>query len=114
MEMMPNMDPRALKSMMAKMGIKSSELAASDVVIHCADRDIRIENPQITTIEMNGAVSFQISGNVTEKEKSLDIEISESDVRMVMEKTGVKEEEKARKAIRDANGDIAAAIMSLS
>lgn len=110
--MMPNIDPRTLKSMMAKMGIKSSELNADKVVISCADKDIVITDPQVTMIEAQGTKSFQIAGTITENEKSVSIEISEDDVKMVMESSGASEED-ARKALEDSNGDIAKAILEL-
>lgn len=110
--MMPNIDPRTLKSMMAKMGIKSSELNADKVVISCADKDIVITDPQITMIEAQGTKSFQIAGTITENEKSVSIEISEDDVKMVMESSGASEDD-ARKALEDSNGDIAKAILEL-
>ncbi len=112
--MMPNIDPKMLKSMMAKMGIKSTEIDAITVVIHCPDKDIVIGSPQVTQIEMNGATSFQVAGSVTEREKQQEqpIDVSDDDVRLVMEKTGASEDA-ARKAITDAKGDIAAAIMDL-
>ncbi len=110
--MMPNIDPRTLKSMMAKMGIKSSELNADKVIISCADRDIVITDPQVTMIEAQGTKSFQIAGTITENEKSVSIEISEDDVKMVMESSGASEEN-ARKALEDSDGDIAKAILEL-
>ncbi len=110
--MMPNIDPRTLKSMMAKMGIKSSELNADKVIISCADKDIVITDPQVTMIEAQGTKSFQIAGTITENEKSISIEISEDDVKMVMESSGASEED-ARKALEDSNGDIAKAILEL-
>ncbi|OJI07715.1 MAG: hypothetical protein BK997_02285 [Candidatus Micrarchaeum sp. ARMAN-1] len=109
---MPNIDPRTLKSMMAKMGIKSSELNADKVVISCADKDIVITDPQVTMIEAQGTKSFQIAGTITENEKSVSIEISEDDVKMVMESSGASEDD-ARKALEDSNGDIAKAILEL-
>ncbi|MGC8538127.1 MAG: nascent polypeptide-associated complex protein [Candidatus Micrarchaeia archaeon] len=111
--MMPNMDPRTLKNLMSKMGIKSSEVSADSVTISCSDRDILIRNPQVTKIEAQGMVSFQISGDIEEKEKSIDIEITDDDIRMVMEKAGIEDREKAEQALKDANGDIAEAIMRL-
>ncbi|MEM3883524.1 MAG: nascent polypeptide-associated complex protein [Methanothrix sp.] len=110
--MMPNIDPRTLKSMMAKMGIKSSELNADKVVISCADKDIVITDPQVTMIEAQGTKSFQIAGTITENEKSVSIEISEDDVKMVMGSSGASEDD-ARKALEDSNGDIAKAILEL-
>jgi len=111
--MMPNMDPRALKSLMSKMGIKSSEVNADSVTIACSDRDILIRNPQVTRIEAQGMVSFQISGDIEEKEKSVNVEITDEDIRMVMEKAGIDDRDKAERALKDTNGDIAEAIMRI-
>lgn len=110
--MMPNLDPRALKSMMAKMGMKSSEIDAERVVIYCTDREIVIEQPQVTQIEMQGNTSFQIAGEVSEREAEVKFEISEDDIKLVMEKTGA-DRERAETALKDAKGDLAAAIVEL-
>ena len=67
--MMPNIDPRQLKRMMDSMGIKSSEIKAGRVVIEGAEMDIVIENPQVTQINAQGNVSFQISGDIKEVER---------------------------------------------
>ena len=50
--MMPNIDPRTLKNMMSKMGIKSEDVKSHKVIIECEDKDIVIDMPQITKIEM--------------------------------------------------------------
>ncbi len=112
--MMPNIDPRTMKSMMAKMGIKSSDVNAIRVVIECGDMDIIVEQPQVTRMEVQGTTSFQIVGNVSERAKAVSIEASEDDIKMVMEKTGITDREKVEKAIKEANGDIAEAIVSLT
>ncbi len=111
--MMPNLDPRTMKAMMSKMGIRSTDINAEKVVIYCADMQIVIEEPQVTKIEMQGTTSFQIAGNISEKENPVELEISEDDIKLVMEKTGINDKAAAEKAIRDANGDIASAIISL-
>lgn len=106
------MDPRQMKSMLAKMGIQTKEINAVRVVIECSDKDIVIENPQVTAITAQGSVSYQIAGETTEKEKSVEIEITEDDIKMVMDGTGASREN-AEKALKDLNGDIAAAIVAL-
>ena len=112
--MMPNIDPRALKDMMAKMGIKTSDINAQSVTIHCADKDIVITNPQVTRIEAQGSVSFQVVGNVQEKMPLATTEITDDDIKFVIEKTGVNDPDKVRMALRASNGDIAAAILALT
>ncbi|MBU1136184.1 MAG: nascent polypeptide-associated complex protein [Nanoarchaeota archaeon] len=107
--MFPSIDPRKMKSMMSKMGIKQDEIPAKRVIIEQEDKDIIIENPQILKIDMQGNESFQITGEVSEEEKG----ISEEDIKQVMEKTG-KCEEEARNALEKNNGDLAEAILELS
>ena len=110
--MMPNMDPRQLKRIMDSMGIKSSEIDAQRVVIEGKDRDIIIENPQVTQIDAQGNTSFQVQGSIKEIDK-VKIEISEDDIKMVMEKSGITDPDKARIALEESNGDIAAALINL-
>ncbi len=111
--MMPNMNPKAMKDMMARMGIKTDEIDALRVVIECNDANIIIENPQVTKISAQGNVSFQVAGDVKEEAKDVSAEITADDVKMVMDKTG-KGEDEARKALEESNGDIAEAILKLS
>ncbi len=106
------MDPRQMKSMLAKMGIQTSEINALRVVIECADKDIVVENPQVTAISAQGSVSYQIAGEITEKEKKVELEITEDDIKMVMDGAGASKED-AEKALRESNGDIAQAILAL-
>jgi len=111
--MIPNLDPRAIKNMMDKLGIKSKEIKAVRVVIEGVDNDIVIENPQVTMIEMQGQKSFQITGNYYEREKSEKIGVSEEDINFVIEQSGVKDREKVKKAIEESKGDLAQAIVLL-
>ena len=109
--MFPKMDDRAVKVAMKKMGMRQQEIEASEVIIRCADKNIVIENPQVSKIVMMGQEMFQISGAAFEK--PLETEVSGEDVKTVMEKAGVSEEE-ARKALIKVNGDLAEAILDLN
>lgn len=112
--MMPNIDPRTLKSMMDRMGIKSSEIAADSVVISCADKRILIKNPQVTRIEAQGVVSFQISGDISETEpEQQKVEITDDDIDTVMRQSGISDRSAAERALEESNGDIAEAIINL-
>lgn len=111
--MMPNIDPRTMKSLMAKMGIKSTDLNATRVVIELPDREILIESPQVTRIEAQGAVSFQIAGTVTEMDRNVKLDVTEDDIKLVSETTGIADESVVKKALEDANGNIAKAIVEL-
>ena len=110
--MMPNMDPRQLKRMLDSMGIKSMEIDAERVIIEGRERDIIIEQPQVTAIEAQGTRSFQVVGSIREVDKAR-AEISDDDVELVAAQSGIGDRDKAREALEEANGDIAAAILKL-
>jgi nascent polypeptide-associated complex subunit alpha len=111
--MMPNIDPRQMKAMMAKMGIKSTEIPASKVIIESEGKSIIISSPEVTKIEAQGSVSFQISGEVSEQEEHVAIEITADDIDMVSQSTGIKDREKIEETLKEENGDIARAILKL-
>ncbi|MDO8740683.1 MAG: nascent polypeptide-associated complex protein [Candidatus Woesearchaeota archaeon] len=108
--MFPGIDPRQMQQAMKKLGMKQEEIEASEVIIKCEDKDIVITNPSVQKVNMMGQESFQISGTINEREKS--VEISEDDIKTVMEQANV-DQESARKALKDSNGDIAEAILKL-
>lgn len=104
------MNPAKMKQMMKQMGIDQDELEANRVIIEKSDGGkIIIEPAQVAKITMKGQSSFQISGEIREEAEG----IKESDILLVMEKTGA-DKAKARKALEESNGDIAEAIVSLS
>lgn len=106
--MFGSIDPKKIAGMMSKMGIKNEEVQANRVIIEQEDKNIIIENPQVTKISMQGNDSFQISGEITEQEKS-----NSEDIKTIMEKTG-KTRLEAEVALKEANGDLAEAILNLS
>lgn len=114
--MMPNVDPRQMKNLMAKMGMKSTEIEANRVVIESHEGNIVITNPQVTKIEMQGTISFQIAGEVSEEQPKTDstpIEITDEDIQTVSENTGITDKDRIKEALESENGDIAKAIIKL-
>ena len=107
--MLGGIDPKKIQAMMKQMGIKQQEIDASRVVIECEDKNIIIENPSVLKVNMQGQEQFQISGDISEQEKG----ISEEDIKQIMEKTG-KSKKEAEEALKNSNGDLAEAILSLS
>ena len=101
-------DMKKAMGMMKQLGISQEEIDADRVIIESKDRKIIIEEPSVIKVKMSGQESFQISGKISEEQG-----ISESDVKTVMEKTGVSEE-KATEALKKSSGDLAEAILSLS
>jgi len=102
------MDDKQLRIMMKRMGINIKELKAKRVIIETEDKEYVFNNPIVNVMEMKGERTYQITGKVEVKEK-----IREEDVALVMEKTG-KSREEAAKALEEADGDIAQAILNLS
>ncbi len=103
-------NPRKATQLMKQMGIKQEEIAASEVIIKTEDKELIIKNPFVAKIEIAGQISFQVSGKVEEKE--LKAEISEDDIKTVIEQTNCTEEE-ARKALEESEGDLAKAILTI-
>ena len=112
-------NPKQMQTMMKRMGIKMEEIDAEEVIIKCSDKEIVITNPSVAKVVMQGQASFQITGQehtreikAAEEEEDIAIEISEDDVDMVAEQTGVSKE-KAKEALEKTGGDIAEAIMNI-
>ena len=105
---MLGIDPKKIQAMMKQMGIKNEEIPAERVIIKQEDKNIIIENPSVIKVIMQGQEQFQISGDISELEKS-----SEQDIKQVMEKTKTTKKQ-AEEALKEANGDLAEAILSLS
>ncbi len=110
--MFPGMNSRKAAQMMKKMGIQQVEIPATEVVIKTPEKEIIITEPQVSKVNMMGQETFQITGNINERQLSTKPEINEEDIKTVMEQANVTEEE-AKKAIEDSEGDLAKAILSL-
>ena len=106
------MNPRKVQQMMKKMGIAQQDIEASQVIIKTPEKDIIVDNPQVAKVNMMGQETFQVVGQISEKAVSSEPEINEEDVKTVMEQ-GKCSEEEAKKAITEAKGDLAQAILSL-
>ena len=102
-------NPRQLEKMARKMGIQSETIEAEEVIIRGSEKDIVIHNPQVAKVNMMGQETFQISGEVEERERD---DFSDEDVEMVAEKTGVSNKD-ARAALQRYGG-IAEAIVGLN
>ena len=109
--MIPGMNPRKMNQMMKKMGIQQTEIDAIEVIIRTPEKELIIPNPQVSKVNMMGQETIQIVGDIHERELVTTPEISEDDVKTVMEQAGVSEEQ-AKEAIEQNKGDLAAAIMS--
>jgi nascent polypeptide-associated complex subunit alpha len=106
---MMGINPKQMQAMMKQMGINQQDIPSQRVIIEKEDGGkIIINNPSVLKIKMQGQESFQISGDISEKEEKF----SEEDVQIIMEKTNCSKE-KAVGAL-EKTGDLAEAILDLS
>jgi nascent polypeptide-associated complex subunit alpha len=98
-----------MERMMKQMGMNVSDIDAEEVIIRTADKEIVVSNPTVSKVKVMGQEMFQITGEVSEREREGE---SEEDVDMVAEQAGVSREE-AKGMLKETQGDIAQAIMKL-
>ncbi|MGD6806389.1 MAG: nascent polypeptide-associated complex protein [Candidatus Bathyarchaeia archaeon] len=115
------MNPREQKRMMQRMGMNMDNVPdVQQVIIRTADKDIVIDEPEVAILTVQGQKMYQvIGGQVSEQAPSArgaaapaKPSFSEEDVQLVADQTG-KSLDKAREALRDADGDLAKAILLL-
>ncbi len=99
-----------MQEAMKQMGIAQENIPATKVTIETDQGNIILENPSVVKIKVQGQESFQISGDVKEETKVE--EVSEQDIKTVMEKTNCSEE-KAKETLEKTK-DLAEAILELS
>ncbi|MDP8003484.1 MAG: nascent polypeptide-associated complex protein [Caldisphaera sp.] len=115
-------NPKDLKKAMKRMGMEMEELKATNISINTEDGSTYIvDSPQVMIIKARGQPTMlyiigepkkvENKENKEIKKESI-MEISEEDIKLVMDQTGV-DEATARNALRETNGDIAEAILRL-
>lgn len=103
--MIPGLDPSKMKKLMKMM--KAQQIDVKEITFIMSDGSkMKIREPQVTKMNVMGNEVFQVQGELEEEK------ISEDDVKIVMEKANVRQE-KAKKALEEAEGDIAKAILNL-
>jgi len=101
-------DRKQMERMLKQLGVKIRELEdVEEVILKLRDREIVVSQPSVTVTELRGQKIYQISGREEER-----IRICEEDVRLVMEQAEVGRED-AERALREAGGDLAEAILRL-
>ena len=104
-------DQRQIQKAMRQLGVEQQEIEAEQVIIRLADKDLVIDQPSVAIVNMMGQESFQVSGDV--REVSHSPAISDADIDAVVSQTKAGRED-ALKALQEADGDIAKAILSIS
>lgn len=105
----PGMDPKKMMGQLKRMGIDIDTLNVTKVVLEFEDgKKWTIENPEVMLIKMKGTESLQIIYSEKSEEEE-EPEISEEDIKYIMENCEV-DEATAKEALIKAKGDIAQAI----
>ena len=104
--------------MMKKMGMNMGGIDnVEEVIIRTHTKDITIEQPEVSILEMQGQKIFQIiGGKIVEKaseNKIATFNVSEEDAQLVADQTG-KNLQEAKNALEECEGDLAKAILLLT
>lgn len=105
---------RQFRRMFDKMGLNMNQLDdVEEVVIKTASKDIIIKKPTVAEIQSQDSTIYQVvAEDIEEIEKEVK-KFNEEDVMLVAQQAGVSKEE-AEKALEEAEGDLARAILLLT
>ncbi|MEM2926847.1 MAG: nascent polypeptide-associated complex protein [Candidatus Bathyarchaeia archaeon] len=113
------MSPRQARRMLQQMGMKMEELEGIlEVVLRTTEKEIVVEAPSVAVVEMQGTKIFQITGGrvierlASKAPEPVKEKVSEADVQLLVLQLGVSAEE-ARRALEEAKGSLAEAILKL-
>ncbi len=115
------MNPRQMKAAMKRLGIESEEIPdVEEVVIRTPTKEYVFKSAEVSAMTVQGQKTWQIVGEpIVMNRKGTGVppppataQISEEDVDLVAEKAGVSKAV-ARKALEEANGEPAEAIIRL-
>lgn len=97
------------------MGLNMTPLPdVQEVVLRTSLKEITIENPEVSVLDMRGMKIYQVAGGeVVEKTLERKVTIPEEDAQLVAQQANVSLEE-ARAALEETKGDLAQAILLLS
>ena len=115
--MIPGMNKKQMKQMerqMKKMGMKMEDLdGVREVIIRFDEKELIIDNPSVSLMNVMGQETYQIDGKAREVELEYEIEIPEEDIEMVANSAGDSKDD-AKAALEECKGDLAEAIMKLN
>jgi nascent polypeptide-associated complex subunit alpha len=102
-------NPKQIQDTMKRMGISQEPLDVKRVIFEMQDKNLVIDEPSVSKVQMQGQDTYQVNGETREESKE---GFSEDDIKMVIEKTN-KSEKQVREFLEQNNGDIALAIIEL-
>jgi len=111
------MNPKRLQAMMRQMGIEMEDIdEVEEVVIRTRTKEIVFTDAEVSKMTAQGQVTWQLAGTPTERPRApaepVKIGFSDADVQLVMEQANV-DAATAKKALEEANGQPAEAILKL-
>ena len=122
---MSRMDSRRARRMMKQMGMNMNEVSdVKRVIIQGENKEIVIEGPQVTSINVQGTKMYQVAGGrETERRPTTssatetgpekeELVIPEEDILLVAQQANVSID-RARNALKESEGDLAHAIIKL-
>lgn len=122
---MTRMDSRRARRMMKQMGMNMNELGdIKRVILQGDNKEIVIEGPQVTSINVQGTKMYQVAGGreterkiqaagaVEDAPEEEPLVLLEEDILLVAQQANVSME-KARAALENSDGDLAHAIINL-
>lgn len=112
---MRKVNPREAKRIMQRMGLSMGEVPdVQEVVLRTSTKEIIIEEPEVSVLDMKGQKIFQIiGGKISENTTERKVSIPTEDVQLVAQQANVSLET-AKTALEQTNGDLAQAILLLS
>ncbi len=105
---------RQVRRMLDKMGLNMTELdGVQEVIIRTRDKEIIIKEPTVAELKAQDSTIYQVIAGEIEERGIERKHFSEEDIMLVIQQANVSRDE-AIKALEDADGDIAKAILSLT
>jgi len=113
---------REIKRLMSRMGVNAREMPEiREVIFRTENKEIIVQNPTVTSLEIQGQQIFQVVGEgLEEREITKEIQpkpetpkILEEDILLVAQQANVSFEE-AKSALEETKGDLAQAILILT
>ncbi|MBI5884543.1 nascent polypeptide-associated complex protein [archaeon] len=102
------MNPKQMQGMLKQLGIKTEEISAKRVVIELLEGSkIIIEQPQVSAMNIQGQKTYTVIGKEVVEEA-----FNKEDIELIMQQAGC-DEETAKQALKENDGDLAKAIESL-
>ncbi len=106
-------NPKQMKRMMKKMGMKTEDIDAERVIIETKEKKLVFDDAQVVHMNVQGQSTYQIVGTPREEAPEGKVLIPDEDIELVAQRAGVSEDE-ARKALEEVGGDLAEAIIKLT